>query len=124
MEQINESLGSAPPPPAPFNITDAAVVRIAHLLKDEPAGSYFVVEVQGGGCSGFQYHFDLKPATPGADDLVIDRLGARVLVDDVSLDILKGSVLDYSEDLASAGFEIKNPNATASCGCGNSFSVM
>ncbi len=107
-----------------FSLTPSAASRVAHLLSDEPEGTVFVVEVLGGGCSGFQYHFNLaaRPAAPG--DILIEEGGAKVLVDDVSLGLLKGSVLDYTEDLASAGFVVKNPNATAKCGCGNSFSVM
>jgi iron-sulfur cluster insertion protein len=107
----------------PFDITPSAAARIAHLLQDEPVGAAFVVEVQGGGCSGFQYHFDLKIPEIAEDSLVIERDGAKVVVDATSLELLNGSVLDYTEDLAQAGFAIKNPNATAKCGCGNSFSV-
>lgn len=107
----------------PFDFTPSAATRIAHLLSDEPAGTAFVVEVQGGGCSGFQYHFDLKQPELAEDSLVIERDGAKLVVDGASLGLLNGSVLDYTEDLAQAGFAIKNPNATAKCGCGNSFSV-
>lgn len=106
-----------------FNATPAAYKRIAYLLSDEPEGTAFVVEVLGGGCSGFQYHFDLKKPEVSAEDLVVEQDGAKLVVDATSLDLLKGSVLDYVETLADAGFEIKNPNATAKCGCGNSFSV-
>ena len=83
-----------------------------------------MVSVLGGGCSGFQYHFNLgaRPVEPG--DVLIEDHGAKVLVDEVSMGLLKGSVLDYTEDLSGAGFAIKNPNATAKCGCGNSFNVM
>ena len=109
---------------APFVATDAAKARIAKLLKGEPAGTAFVVEVLGGGCSGFQYHFDLKAPKVADGDLVIEENGAFIVVDSTSLELLGGSALDYKEDLAQAGFEITNPNATASCGCGNSFSVM
>ena len=97
--------------------------RIAFLLSDEPPGAAFVVSVLGGGCSGFQYHFDLIVRAQEESDLVIREGGALVMVDETSLSLLKNSVLDYVEDLASAGFEIRNPNATAKCGCGNSFSV-
>lgn len=113
MEQSNE----------PFSMTPAASQRIAHLLSDEPAGTAFVVSVLGGGCSGFQYHFDLKAKPVEDGDLVVEENGAKLMVDSVSLGLLKGSMLDYENDLASAGFVIKNPNATAKCGCGNSFSV-
>jgi iron-sulfur cluster insertion protein len=80
------------------------------------------ISVSGGGCSGFQYSFTLDEA-PTADDVVIARDGARLLVDTVSLDYLKGSEVDFVEDLNGAGFRINNPLAASSCGCGNSFSV-
>lgn len=121
MQQINESVNPpAPPEGPPFSVTPAALKRIAFLLSDEPEGARFWVSVLGGGCSGFQYHFDLAVKDAAEADTLIDHL---VAVDEVSMGLLKGSVLDYVEDLASAGFEIKNPNATAKCGCGNSFSV-
>ena len=110
--------------PTPFIATDAAKARIAKLLSDEPEGTAFVVEVLGGGCSGFQYHFDLKEPKLGGNDLVVKEGGAYLVVDSTSLELLNNSTLDYKEDLAQAGFEITNPNATMSCGCGNSFSVM
>ena len=106
-----------------FSVSDSATRRIAHLLSDEPAGSYFRVQVQGGGCSGFQYHFDISATQPADDDHVIRKDGATVVIDETSLGVLKGSAIDYVEELGSAGFEIKNPNATAKCGCGNSFAV-
>jgi iron-sulfur cluster assembly accessory protein len=80
------------------------------------------VSVEGGGCSGFQYKFDLVGA-PEADDLVIEKAGARVLVDPVSLGFLAGSQIDFVDDLIGASFKINNPQATASCGCGTSFSI-
>lgn len=109
--------------PALFALTDSAAARIAKIIVGEPEGTKLRVGVGGGGCSGFQYmvDFDTKPIT--SDDLVIERNGSMVVIDSMSLDMLKGSVLDYVETLGSAGFEIKNPNATAKCGCGNSFSV-
>ncbi|NBO19938.1 MAG: iron-sulfur cluster assembly accessory protein, partial [Proteobacteria bacterium] len=79
--------------------------------------------VKGGGCSGFQYEFGLDGAAPREDDKIFAHNGAEVIMDDMSLSIIGGSTLDFVEDLSSAGFEIKNPNATARCGCGNSFSV-
>lgn len=106
-----------------FSLTDKAMARIAKLLAGEPAGTYFRISVLGGGCSGFQYKFDFDNTSSAATDTIIEKNGAIVLLDDISLDLLKGSVLDYVETLGSAGFEIKNPNATARCGCGNSFSV-
>ncbi len=107
----------------PFTLTPAAIARIAHLLSDEPAGAVFRVRVDGGGCSGFQYHFEFSPPPLAEDDHLIESGTARVAIDSASLELLKNSILDYEQDLMSAGFAIKNPNATANCGCGNSFSV-
>lgn len=107
-----------------FSLTQAAAGRINHLRTVEGrAGLRFRVSVKGGGCSGFQYEFSLDDGAPAGDDTVIASHGAEAIIDETSLGILAGSVLDYTEDLAHAGFEIKNPNATAKCGCGNSFSV-
>ncbi len=106
-----------------INISDSAAQRIAHLLDTEPEGSVLRVSVLGGGCSGFQYHFDFDATPPAEDDKIFEKDGAKVVIDDTSLDIMKGSLLDYVETLGSAAFEIKNPQADASCGCGNSFSV-
>lgn len=116
----SESQTSAP---LAFSMTPSAEARIAYLLSDEPQGTWFWVRVDGGGCSGFQYLFDMNATAPAPEDFTISRAGAKLAVDEVSLPLLSGSTLDYVEDLASAGFEIKNPNATAKCGCGNSFSV-
>lgn len=107
----------------PFSVTDAAAARIVKITVGEPEGSRFRVSVKGGGCSGFQYSFAFDASAPADTDSIIEKNGAAVIIDDMSLEILAGSVLDYVETLGSAGFEIKNPNATASCGCGNSFSV-
>lgn len=101
-----------------FNISESAQARIAKLLVGEPEGSRLRVSVQGGGCSGFQYNLDFD--TKVNDD---DLQFGPVVVDTTSLELLKESTLDYVEALGSASFEIKNPNATAKCGCGNSFSV-
>ncbi|MEZ5691014.1 MAG: iron-sulfur cluster insertion protein ErpA [Rickettsiales bacterium] len=107
-----------------FNITQAAAQRINYLKEKENNPTLrFRVSVDGGGCSGFQYKFDLDDNVPEDCDIVISNFGAEVVIDDVSAGILKNSVLDYTEDLAQAGFEIKNPNATSKCGCGNSFSI-
>lgn len=106
-----------------FDISASAAQRIAYLLSDEPDGSRLRVAVLGGGCSGFQYSFAFDAASPAEDDIIYDKEGARVVVDETSLELLKGSMLDYVADLSGAAFEIKNPNAKASCGCGNSFSI-
>lgn len=80
------------------------------------------VAVDGGGCSGFQYRFDLVEAAE-ADDLTIERDGARALIDDVSVALLKGSEIDFVDEIAGAEFRVRNPNARSSCGCGISFSI-
>ena len=107
-----------------FSITESAAARI-NALKTEEANHAlkFRVSVKGGGCSGFQYDFSLDGNAPEPKDMVVSLHGAEVVIDDISLGLLGGGMLDYTEDLSHAGFEIKNPNATASCGCGNSFSV-
>jgi iron-sulfur cluster insertion protein len=110
-------------PATPFSVTDSAAARIVKITVGEPEGSKFRIAIKGGGCSGFQYIFDFDANPPSETDVVIEKNGAFVIIDDMSLGMLSGSELDYIETLGSAGFEIKNPNATASCGCGNSFSV-
>jgi iron-sulfur cluster insertion protein len=105
-----------------ITISARAAARIAEILKTEDAPSLFRVSVEGGGCSGFQYRFDLvKERAP--DDVVIERDGARVVVDPVSLGFVQGSEIDFVDDLIGAQFKINNPNVTAACGCGTSFSV-
>jgi iron-sulfur cluster assembly accessory protein len=106
-----------------FTVTPAASARIAHLLATEPKGSRLRVSVEGGGCSGFQYHFDFDAKPLNADDKIFGEASAPVVVDEVSLNYVGGSQLDYVATIGAAAFEIKNPNAKASCGCGNSFSV-
>ncbi len=106
-----------------FTLSDTAAARVVHLLSTEPAGSRLRVSVEGGGCSGFQYKYEFDTAPVAADDVVVERDGAKVVIDSVSLGMAEGSELDYVEELGGAFFAIKNPNATASCGCGNSFAV-
>ena len=105
-----------------ITITERAARRIGEILATEPSGSMLRISVNGGGCSGFQYGFDFD-REPAADDLVLEKDGARVLIDSVSLLYMAGSEIDYVDDLIGASFQIRNPNATASCGCGTSFSV-
>lgn len=105
-----------------FNVTERAAARIAAIAATEPANKLFRVSVEGGGCSGFQYKFDMV-STPETDDLVIEKAGATVLVDRVSLDYVAGSEIDFVDDLMGASFRVKNPKAQASCGCGTSFSL-
>jgi iron-sulfur cluster assembly accessory protein len=106
----------------PVRHSERAARRIAEIVAGEPATPLLRVSVEGGGCSGFQYKFDLVAASE-ADDLVIERAGARVLIDPVSLEYLGGSEIDFVDDLIGQSFKIHNPNATASCGCGTSFSL-
>ncbi len=109
-------------PATPVSVTAAAAKRIGEVLAKAPAGSVLRVSVSGGGCSGFQYMFDVaEHGEP--DDLTITRDGATVVVDPVSLPFLDGATVDYIDDLMGASFRIENPNATASCGCGTSFSI-
>ena len=107
---------------ASITVSERAARRIGEILKAEPEGTMLRVSVEGGGCSGFQYKFDMERAQ-GDDDLVIARNGATVLIDSVSQEYMAGSEIDFVEDLIGASFKIKNPNATASCGCGTSFAL-
>ena len=107
---------------ASVTVTERAAERIAQIVSSEPENNMLRVSVEGGGCSGFEYRFDLVPkAEP--EDAVIEHADAKILVDSLSLVYLAGSEIDYVDDLMSASFKIKNPNATAACGCGTSFSV-
>jgi iron-sulfur cluster insertion protein len=110
--------------PIDFQISPKAAQRITALIAAEGDRDSLKlrVAVSGGGCSGFQYGFTLDDELRG-DDRVFERDGVSVLVDEVSLDLLKGSELDYIDDLIGSYFVIKNPNATSTCGCGSSFSV-
>lgn len=103
-------------------VTAPAARRIAEIVAAEPAGTMLRVAVEGGGCSGFQYRYDLT-RDAAADDVVIERDGAKVLIDPVSLEYLSGSEIDFVDDLIGASFQIRNPQATSSCGCGTSFSL-
>ncbi|CCE06023.1 conserved hypothetical protein [Bradyrhizobium sp. STM 3843] len=103
-------------------ISERAARRIGEILKKEDNGAMLRISVEGGGCSGFQYKFDIDRAKAD-DDLVIERDQAVVLVDPASVPFLAGSELDFVDDLMGASFRVNNPNATASCGCGTSFSV-
>lgn len=105
-----------------LTITDRAASRIGKILAGEGDGAMLRVSVEGGGCSGFQYKFGVDKVKAD-DDLTFVRNGITVLVDPVSVNYLAGSELDYVDDLIGASFRVNNPNATASCGCGTSFSV-
>jgi iron-sulfur cluster insertion protein len=104
-------------------LTENAARHIAALRTQEQAEEALLrIAVSGGGCSGFQYGFSLDDQK-NEDDVVFERDGVGVVVDEVSLDLLKGAEIDFVEDLMGAAFQIRNPNAASSCGCGNSFSI-
>lgn len=106
-----------------FSVSDSAVKRIAFLVEQEAGDGLFLrVSVSGGGCSGFQYGFTFDDEVR-AEDQVFERDGVKVVVDETSLDLMGGAEIDFVEDLIGASFQIRNPMATASCGCGSSFSV-
>jgi len=104
-------------------LTESAAQRIAVLRTQENAENAFLrIAVSGGGCSGFQYGLSFDDQR-NEDDFTFERDGVGIVVDDVSLGLLSGAELDFVEDLMGASFQIKNPNAASSCGCGNSFSI-
>ena len=106
----------------PVTVSQSAAKRIAAILANEGGGTMLRLAVTGGGCSGFQYNFALDEARMD-DDLVLQKDGATVLIDPVSLDFLVGAEIDFTDDLIGQAFKVNNPNATASCGCGTSFTV-
>jgi iron-sulfur cluster assembly accessory protein len=103
-------------------VTERAARRIGEILGQEPAGTILRVSVEGGGCSGFQYKFDTERERT-EDDIVIEKSGATVLIDPVSLNYMAGSEIDFVDDLIGSSFKVNNPKATASCGCGTSFAL-
>ena len=105
-----------------FGLSAAAAKRITVMLENEPDGSFFRVAVNGGGCSGFQYEFSIETARQD-DDLSFVSHDVEVVIDEISLELVNNAELDYVQDLMGAYFSVSNPNATASCGCGTSFSV-
>ncbi len=112
----------------PFNLTESAANRIKQLLAEDSSKGIDIsnmmlrITVTAGGCSGFQYNFDFdKTANP--EDIISEAFGAKVVIDDVSLGFVDGSELDFIETLGESSFKISNPNATAKCGCGNSFAA-
>lgn len=119
------AVAPAPVPQAgspPLAVTSKAAARIRQILAGEGPGAALRVLVEGGGCSGFQYRFDIATGS-APDDLVIEKDGIQVLVDPVSAPLLAGSELDFVTELMGQSFQIRNPNATASCGCGTSFAL-
>ncbi|MGQ3674058.1 iron-sulfur cluster insertion protein ErpA [Xanthobacter sp. TB0139] len=121
---MNATPSSAPVSPATtdFSVTDAAARRISQIMKKEAEGSFLRLSVEGGGCSGFSYKYDVT-TQQNDDDLIIEKNGAKVVVDAISLELVRGSELDYVSSLMGSAFQVRNPQATASCGCGTSFSV-
>jgi iron-sulfur cluster assembly accessory protein len=103
-------------------LTERAAVRIKEIVAEDLSKPHLRVSVEGGGCSGFSYKFDLVSGAD-ADDITLEREGATVLIDPVSLEYLSGSEIDFVDDLIGAAFRITNPNATSSCGCGTSFAM-
>ena len=109
--------------PTPFAVSASAARRIARLVEQETRpGLRLRLSVEGGGCSGFQYKFNLDDRDEEGD-LIIARDGATVVVDSVSVDYLTGAELDWVEDLTGSYFRVNNPNATSACGCGTSFAI-
>tara|TARA_Y100000588_G_C14274234_1_gene933685 strand:+ start:1096 stop:1464 length:369 start_codon:yes stop_codon:yes gene_type:complete len=107
-----------------FGVTESAAARINILLKEETEShrKFMRVAVEGGGCSGFQYIFKFDEHK-NEDDLVFEKDGIDVVVDSLSLELIKGGILDYTEELIGSYFQVINPNASSSCGCGTSFSI-
>ncbi|MGU3398680.1 iron-sulfur cluster insertion protein ErpA [Brucellaceae bacterium D45D] len=105
-----------------ITVSDSAAKRIAKILSTEPDKTALRVSVEGGGCSGFSYKYDLVN-DEAEDDIVIEKLGAKVLIDSISVPYMDGSEIDFVDDLMGQSFQIRNPNATASCGCGTSFAI-
>jgi iron-sulfur cluster assembly accessory protein len=104
------------------HVTERAAQRVTHILAKEGADAMLRVAVKGGGCSGFQYSFEIVHQTE-ADDIILPAGTAKVLVDPVSLDFLRGAEIDFIDDLMGQSFRIENPNASSSCGCGTSFAI-
>ena len=113
----------SPVPERQVSLSDSAAKRIASLISQEGDASLMLrLSVSGGGCSGFQYGFTFDNAVQ-PDDHLFERDGVKVVIDDTSLDLLSGAEIDFVEDLVGASFQVRNPNAKSSCGCGSSFSI-
>ena len=113
----------SPVPERQVSLSDSAVKRIASLISQEADASLMLrLSVSGGGCSGFQYGFSFDNSIQ-TDDHLFERDGVKVVIDDTSLELLSGAEIDFVEDLVGASFQVKNPNAKSSCGCGSSFSI-
>lgn len=107
---------------ADIDLTSSAAARVAAIAAKQGKAAILRLSVEGGGCSGFQYRFGLADAVEQGD-LSVERDGVTLVVDDVSIDLVRGSAVDFVSDLGGQAFKVTNPNATAGCGCGTSFSV-
>lgn len=107
---------------AEIDLTPSAAARVAAIAAKQGKPAILRLAVEGGGCSGFQYNFGLVDAVE-AQDTAVERDGVTLVVDDVSLDLVRGSAVDFVSDLGGSAFKVTNPNATAGCGCGSSFSI-
>lgn len=105
-----------------LTLSEAAAARVAKIAEKQGKPAILRLSVEGGGCSGFQYKFDLDDG-PDADDSVSETGGVKLVVDPVSLELVAGSVVDFVESLGGAAFRVENPNAAAGCGCGSSFGI-
>ncbi|MEL6486264.1 MAG: iron-sulfur cluster insertion protein ErpA [Pseudomonadota bacterium] len=105
-----------------LTLTSAAAKRVAAIAHKQTKPAILRLSVEGGGCSGFQYKFEMAEVSD-TDDMVSETDGVRLVVDPVSLDLVGGSVVDYVESLGGAAFRVENPNAAAGCGCGSSFGI-
>lgn len=105
-----------------LTLTPAAAKRVAAIAQKQTKPAILRLSVEGGGCSGFQYKFEMADA-PDGDDAVSETDGVRLVVDPISLDLVSGSVVDYVESLGGAAFRVENPQAAAGCGCGSSFGI-
>jgi len=105
-----------------IDLTPSAAARVAAIAGKQGKPAILRLAVEGGGCSGFQYRFGLADGVE-ADDLAVERDGVTLVVDSMSLDLVRGAAVDFVEDLGGAAFKVANPNATAGCGCGSSFSI-
>jgi iron-sulfur cluster assembly accessory protein len=108
--------------PSSITLTQAAAARVAAIAQRQQRPAVLRLAVEGGGCSGFQYRFDLADAAE-PEDAVSEVGGVRLVVDPVSLDLVAGCTVDYVESLGGAAFKVENPNAAAGCGCGSSFGI-
>ncbi len=105
-----------------IDLTPSAAARVSAIAARQGKPAILRLAVEGGGCSGFQYRFGLAEGVED-DDTAVERDGVKLVVDAMSLDLVRGAAVDFVEDLGGAAFKVTNPNATAGCGCGSSFSI-